>query len=144
MQTADLAKEWLVLQNQFDSYEKYSLMIKLLGVAMLGLAYSLNHLGGFLLWLLAILWLQDAIWKTFQSRIDTRLLQVERFLSSGQKLAYIDGKAYQYNTLYAQERPSTGMLIWHYLRQALRPTVAFPYAPLMLVLGLKLLWPTVF
>jgi hypothetical protein len=140
MQKSDLANEWSLLQNQFDSYEKLSLLIKLVSVALLAVAYFSGNLTVFVLFLLLILWLQDAIWKTFQSRIDTRLMQLEGYLSIDQTLETDGSKAYQFNSLYLQDRPSTVGLINEYLRQALRPTIAFPHAMLILLLGYALLF----
>ena len=139
MNVSDLANEWSLLQNQFDSYEKYSLLIKLASVGLLSAAYLSNNLSFFVLLILMILWLQDAIWKTFQSRIDTRLVQLESYLSGKHELESIDGKAYQFNSLYLQNRPSSVGLIVEYLHQAIRPTIAFPHVLLLLMLGFKLI-----
>ncbi|MBV1959732.1 MAG: hypothetical protein KUG53_03245, partial [Pseudomonadales bacterium] len=97
-----------------------------------------NHLSIFILLLLLMVWLQDAIWKTFQSRIDVRLLQLEQYLSSEHPLETRDGKAYQFNSLYLENRPGSIGLVKEYLVQALRPTVAFPHLLLVLALGLIL------
>ncbi|OUS12232.1 hypothetical protein A9Q89_06700 [Gammaproteobacteria bacterium 53_120_T64] len=140
MQTSHLAAEWSLLQNQFDSYEKYSLLIKLSSIVILAAAYFTDHLSIFILCLLFILWLQDAIWKTFQSRIDSRLLQLEAYLSNEHTPQHCDGVAFQFNSLYLQNRPSSAGLIKEYLGQALRPTIAFPHVLLIVSLGLKLLF----
>lgn len=138
MTKSNLAAEWSVLQNQFDSYEKHSLLIKLFSIGVLSTAYFTNHLSAFVLFLLLILWLQDAIWKTFQARIDARLLQLEDYLSSEHALENRDGISFQFNSLYAQNRPSNVGLLKEYLRQSLRPTVAFPHIVLVAILGFYL------
>ena len=140
MQTSDLANEWSLLQNQFDSYEKYSLLIKLVSIGLVSFAYFTHRLHFFVFILLLVLWLQDAIWKTFQSRIETRLLQLESYLSGEPGLERTDGKAYQLNSLYVKVRPGILALIKEYFRQAIRPTVAYPHAVLLLFLGLKILF----
>jgi len=140
MDTSQLTAEWSLLQNQFDSYEKHSLLIKLFSVGILAPAYFTDHLSTFILCLLLILWLQDAIWKTFQSRIDVRLLQLEAYLSNEDNLENPAGKAFQFNSLYLQNRPSSVGLIKEYLSQALRPTIAFPHLLLIVILGFKLLF----
>ncbi|OUS10983.1 hypothetical protein A9Q90_00310 [Gammaproteobacteria bacterium 54_18_T64] len=140
MQTSHLAAEWSLLQKQFDSYEKYSLLIKLANIGVLAVAYFTDHLSAFILCLLLILWLQDAIWKTFQARIDSRLLQLEAYLSNDHTLQHCDGVAFQFNSLYLQNRPSSAGLIKEYFGQALRPTIAFPHLLLIVSLGLKLLF----
>ena len=138
MATSNLSSEWSLLQNQFDSYEKHSLLIKLFSVGVLAAAYFTNHLSVFVLLLLLILWLQDAIWKTFQARIDTRLLQLEDYLSNEHTLENRDGFAFQFNSLYAQNRPSNVGLLKEYLSQSLRPTVAFPHIVLVTLLSFHL------
>lgn len=140
MQTSDLASEWSLLQNQFDSYEKYSLIIKLFSIFILSVAYFTHHLNGFIFLLLLILWLQDAIWKTFQSRIEIRLLQLEGYLSGDQSLDRTDGKAYQFNREYIEARQGVTGLMNEYLRQAIRPTVAYPYIVLLLLLAVAILF----
>ena len=139
MTTSQLTSEWSLLQNQFDSYEKHSLLIKLSSIGVLSTAYFTNHLSVFVLLLLLILWLQDAIWKTFQARIDVRLLQLEDYLSNEHALENRDGIAFQFNSLYAQNRPGNAGLLKEYLSQSLRPTVAFPHIVLVAILALHLL-----
>ena len=139
MTTSHLSSEWSLLQKQFDSYEKYSLLIKLSSIGVLSAAYFTNHLTVFVLLLLLILWLQDAIWKTFQARIDVRLLQLEDYLSNEHALENRDGIAFQFNSLYAQNRPGNVALLKEYLGQSLRPTVAFPHIVLVTISALHLL-----
>ena len=138
MTSSHLASEWSLLQNQFDSYEKHSLFIKLSSIGILAAAYFTNHLSVFVLLLLLILWLQDAIWKTFQARIDARLLQLEDYLSNEHALENHDGIAFQFNSLYAQNRPGNVGLLKEYLGQSLRPTVAFPHIVLVAILAFHL------
>ena len=127
MNESDLAREWSVLQNQYDSYEKCSLIIKLFSVAVLALSYFLNHVGILTVLLLMILWLQDAIWKTFQSRINVRLMEVERGLAENSSQGDAGVRAFQYNSDYALNRPGLFGLIREYLKHAVRPTVAYPH-----------------
>ena len=140
MQKSDFTNEWCLLQNQFDSYEKYSLTIKLFAITLLSTAFILNTLTIFILILLIILWVQDAIWKTFQSRIETRLLQLEKDIANEHSSANKTKKAYQFNSLYLLNRPSNIALINEYLRQAIRPTIAFPHIFLLLLLSFKLIF----
>ena len=138
MRESGLATEWSLLQNQYDSYEKYSLLIKLFGVGVVTVAHIAEALGCLVGLLLMVLWLQDGIWKTFQSRIEVRLLELEGALEIAQqhKLenASTEEPAYQFNSRYLQQRPSTVGLLREYGSQALRPTVAFPYAVLLVIL----------
>ena len=143
MTKADLSNEWMLLQNQYDSYEKYSLMIKLVAMVVFYFAHISEKIGWIVLILLAIFWLQDAIWKTFQSRIELRLLAVEEALSGAQSDNLSNRQsddsnksfvAYQFNTDFLSKRPSQIGLIKEYFMQALRPTVAFPYCVLIALL----------
>lgn len=134
MTQTDLSNEWMLLQNQYDSYEKYSLVIKLLAMVMFYFAHVSEKVGWIILFLLAVFWLQDAIWKTFQSRIELRLLALEEALSDRQTDLNNDFVAYQFNRIFLAKRPSQLGLIKEYLRQSIRPTVAFPYVILIALL----------
>lgn len=123
MTSAALHSEWTLLQNQFDSYEKFSLVIKLVSLVVFSCVYIAGQMSWVLLVILAALWLQDAIWKTFQSRIESRLLLVEDWIA---QQAY--SQACQFNRQFAQSRLSGLGLIKEYLKQALRPTTAFLHA----------------
>ena len=137
-ETQGLETEWLLLQNQFDAYEKYSLVIKLVSVIVLCAFYWLNSVTAFAVMILLILWLQDAIWKTFQSRITPRLLMLEQAMrvEHTQEKAAEDNPTVlpcQFNSQYALSRPSQRGLIKEYGLQALRPTVAFPHGVLVVL-----------
>jgi hypothetical protein len=72
----------MTLQNQFDAFETLSLAIKLVSVLVATLfVFELKH-PEIIVELNSTCWLQDAIWKTFQSRFADRLLELESELSS--------------------------------------------------------------
>ena len=120
-----LSLEWQTLQNQFDSYEKYSLIIKLVAVLLTAIALLTQLPVLFAIALIGVLWLQDGIWKTFQGRFEQRLLQIEAEIrESG---ATTDC---QFNSAYQAKANSGGALIAEYIKQSLRPTVMFPYVVL--------------
>ncbi len=129
MEKNEFKTEWCLLQNQFDSYEKHSLYIKLLSIIVLLSAEISNVMGVFVVLVLVVLWLQDAIWKTFQSRIELRLLQIEKYISEES-----EESAFQFNSEYHSVRLSGLSLINEYVRQSIRPTVAFPHIVLILIL----------
>ncbi len=120
---AALQQEWLLLQKQHEQFELATLAIKLLALGVTALAPLLPAQ---LLAFLALLWLQDAISKTFQARLGERLLRVEAALRSG------EGAAMQLHSEWQAARPGIAALLGAYLRSACRPTVAFPYPLLML------------
>ncbi|MCW8944044.1 MAG: hypothetical protein OQL27_04660 [Sedimenticola sp.] len=128
MEKQELKTEWCLLQNQFDCYEKHSLYIKLLSVIVLVAAEISDVITLFIVMLLMVLWLQDAIWKTFQSRIETRLLQVEKYIAEQS-----EERAFQFNSDYQRIRLNGLSLVNEYALQSIRPTVAFPHIVLILV-----------
>lgn len=132
MQTNDAAaREWAVLQPLYERYEFGALAIKLTAVVLLfgGIVIELH--GTWLLLLLAVLWLQEGIFKTYQARLGERLLAIERGIAAG-------GTAHAF-TLHsgwlAQRKGAVG-LVREYLVSAIRPTVAFPYLVLLALVWL--------
>lgn len=132
MDKSDLQQEWLLLQRQYDEYEKCTLWIKLAALVALGSCYFAHQTGRTLLVILLCLWTLEAIWKTYQSRIGLRLETIERGL-----LAESPPAAMQFNSQWLANRPSTSGLIYEYAKQGLKPTVAFPHAIFVL---LSLYW----
>lgn len=129
MKRNEIESEWCLLQNQFESYEKHSLYIKLVSILVLLSAELSGVINIYVILILAVLWLQDSIWKTFQSRIEPRLMKIEKSISQGN-----DESGFQFNTEYQKNSLSGIALIIEYVRQAVRPTVAFPHLVLILIL----------
>jgi hypothetical protein len=119
-----LQQEWLALQSQHERYEALALGVKLVAFATVVVVPD-NTLA---IALLALLWLQEAVLKTFQGRLGERLLVVEAGLKSGAGVA-----AMQLHSDWLVSRPRGAGLLLQYLRSALRPTVALPYPLLMLL-----------
>lgn len=138
-QVAFLAQEWCVLQNNCEAHEKNALSIKLAGLVF--------GLGGFAtgapvyLILIAVLlcWGQEAIVRTWQGRLEDRLLIVEACLARADETGNF---AMQLHTNWRSQRSSGTHLVLGYMRHAVRPTVAFPYLPLLLLgaMGVVLQW----
>lgn len=118
--------EWATLQNNHERYETNSLLIKLAAIGLfLGcLALSLGVLTTGLLML--VLWVQEGIFRTSQSRIGERILRIEQLLRQGSP-AYAP---YQLHSEWLAARPGFGGLLAEYGKSMLRPTVAFPYVVL--------------
>jgi len=119
-----LHQEWLALQSQHERYEVLALGVKLAGFAVV--FFAPDPLRAVLL--LALLWLQEAVLKTFQGRLGDRLLVIEPALKSG-----ADAAAMQLHSDWLATRPRGLGLVLQYLQSALRPTVALPYPLLMAV-----------
>ena len=128
MNMKELGTEWCLLQNQFDSYEKHSLYIKLLSIVVLLIAEVTGQINGYIVLILLVLWLQDGIWKTFQSRTEIRLLQIEKYIAEKS-----EENAFQFNTAYDEASLNGLSLVGEYARQSIRPTVAFPHVALILI-----------
>lgn len=131
MQTDDFTlhqHEWMTLQNQSDSYEKFSLLIKLLNVVLACLLLFSLDVGMWTLFIVAIMWLQDGIWKTYQERINQRILAIEAALLTNE--ADIKHEAFipmQFNRTWLANRQSAKGLVAEYITTALKPTVAYPH-----------------
>lgn len=123
-------KEWATLQHQHEAYERSSLWIKLLAVALVAAAAWLALSAPLLAGLLLVLWAQEAIMKTWQARLGARLQVVEAALGSP---ASSTALPCQLHTQWQAQRAGALGLLREYALSALRPTVAFPYAVLLLV-----------
>ncbi|NTV69657.1 MAG: hypothetical protein HGA71_05860 [Azonexaceae bacterium] len=126
-----LGKEWQTLQDNHEEHERNALFIKLacLSLCAAGLATGLP-----LFWIsftVLICWIQEGIFKTYQSRLADRLLAVERLLIQ----ANAAPPAMHLHTDWLASRPGGSALLGGYLISAIRPTVAFPYLPILLMLG---------
>ena len=130
-----IQQEWVVLQTQYDAYEKHALYIKLASILICSLLLFHTGLDVLVPFLVLVLWVSEAIWKTFQSRIESRLLTVEKAIQEQQGY-----KAMQYNSAWQEVRPSLFGLIKEYAAHLCKPTVAFPHVVLVLVTG----WLVVF
>lgn len=129
-ETSTLAHEWATLQNNHEQYEKNGLLIKLAGMALFAfsLAWGLN--AAVTVALILVLWVQEGIIRTSQSRLGDRLLRVEQLLRQESPHA---AHACQLHTEWLAARPGFGGLLAEYAKSMLRPTVAFPYAVLILL-----------
>ena len=125
-----LTQVWITLQNNFEQYEKWCLGIKLLAIVLAG-----TGMAGMLPWpgvvaLLLVLWLQEGILRTSQSRLGAHLLQLEQ----RKKLhAHAEEDALLLHTEWLAKRPAASGLVIEYMRNALRPTVAYPYVILVML-----------
>lgn len=125
-----LQQEWHTLQNHHEQHERNALLIKLAAVALAAaspLALPIWSAASLLL----VLWLQEGILRTSQSRLGERILRIEQALRAAAPAA-----ACQLHSEWLAGRPGTAGLLAEYVKNALRPTVAFPYVPLLLLTGL--------
>jgi len=129
----EFKNEWGILHSNIEKYERYSLLIKLTAVitGILTLAFWNN------IWLtvffILILWLQDGIWKTFQRRLEERILFIEKEM---QNQAETQEQAYQFYTQWQNKRQGIVGLVKEYLANSLKPTVAYPYTILLVLFSI--------
>ena len=127
-----LSQEWMVLHNDIEKYERYSLLIKLASLFIVLFAFAFDISAIIAVLLIAIIWLQDGIWKTFQSRMSDRILLVERYIKQ-QANDDRDEIGFQYYSDWEKTPRTTSILVKEYMKNALRPTVAYPHAFFLLM-----------
>jgi len=135
---ADLVQEWLKLHGCHESYERYALIIKLLAVTLTTLLIVFAQSYLVILLVLAVLWLQEGIWKTYQSRISVRIELIEHALMQikleNENLTNKSGmSAFQFYSQWNENRSGSIALIKEYFLNSIKPTVIYPYLPLMVM-----------
>jgi hypothetical protein len=123
-----LGQEWVTLQNNYEQYEKVGLLIKLFAIALSALGFALALHEVVISALLLVLWLQEGIFRTYQARLGGRILRLEQGVKMGETVAY------QLHSEWLASRPGMFGLLAEYGASALRPTVAFPYAALLVLI----------
>ena len=125
-----LAQEWTTLQNNHESHERSALLIKLVAVALFSGVWlgGLDPLG--VCALMLILWFQEAVLKTWQNRLASRLIALEAIFQRGPTRC---DHPYQLHSQWLAQRAGLAGLLVEYGHSAFRPTVAFPYAALLLL-----------
>lgn len=120
-----LRMEWHTLQNNYEQYEKSGLFIKLTCIVLFAIGFTMSVSGFWISALVLLLWVQEAIFRTYQARLGVRLLRVEAMLKQGAEAR--TGDAFQLHTEWLSGRPNFTGLLTEYGMSACRPTVAFPY-----------------
>lgn len=132
-----LGREWITLQDNHEQYEKGCLLIKLFAIALcaVGFMFALHEV--VMVLLLLVVWLQEGIFRTSQARLGARIMRVEHALNNADS---DDGSgaivAFQLHSEWHAARPGGLGLLYEYVSNALRPTVAFPYVALLLLIVL--------
>ena len=124
--------EWSILHQDIEKYERYALLIKLFSVliCLLTFAYELSTWLAILF--ILILWLQNGIWQTFQGRLEYRILFIEQQL---QNKSNSDEMGFQLYTQFQGQRLGVVGLVKEYTINSLKPTVAYPFVVLVVVIG---------
>jgi len=129
----NLNEEWVVLHADIEKYERFSLLIKLTNLLVLIISFATQLPMMFVLLISGLIWLQDGIWKTFQFRMNERILVLENdinntFIGSTEK------PQFQFYSEWEKNPKSFSALISEYLRNSLRPTVAYPHVIIIMIL----------
>jgi hypothetical protein len=124
-----LSQEWTTLQDNHERYETGGLLLKLAGVAIWGVGMAWGRHELLVNLLVLILWIQEGVYRTFQARLGVRILRIEALLGRDDA----EGAAFQLHSEWLANRPGVAGLLAEYGKSALRPTVAFPYAVLLLI-----------
>lgn len=134
--TALLSQEWTTLHNNYEQYEKGGLFIKLVGVVLtfVGLVLDLNAV--LLAAMVALLWMQEGIFRTFQARLGQRILRVEELIRQG---GAEQAHSFQLHSEWLASRKNGLALLGEYVGSACRPTVAFPHVVLLFFFAIQLL-----
>ncbi len=138
-----LAAEWTQLLQQSDQYERNALYLKFLAIALVGWAFVTTAPGLGVLAIVGICWVSEGVLKTFQSRTDARILQLERAIRQEEtEENKVDEMIVpmQFFSDWERLRPSSIGLVKDYLLNALRPTVAFVYFALIVVIAVSKWW----
>jgi len=137
-----LGQEWRTLQHDCERYEYAALGIKVVAVVLFFAGTAWAPVAEQAPWLLGlvllVLWLQEGIVKTYQARLAQRLLEVEQLLLAD-AARDAPGGAFQLHSRWLASRKGLAGLLVEYLASACRPTVAFPYAVLLLALVVRAL-----
>jgi len=130
---SDLQQEWAIIHHDIEKYEKFSLLIKLFSIliSVIVIAFHVEVLLS--LAFICILWLQDGIWTTFQNRMQTRIVIIEKGLRQQDGNTH---QAYQLYTQWQEQRKGGLAVMTEYITNSIKPTVSYPYVALI---GLMLL-----
>lgn len=127
--TTALQQEWNTLHGDIERYEKLALLIKLCAMVVFALGIGLNLHPVNTGFLLLVAWLQNGIWNTFQGRLESRITCVEAAIKHGEQ-----SEAMQLYSQWNIERPGLVGMVTQYVKSSLRPTVAYPYVLLIVLL----------
>ena len=124
-----LHTEWATLQQDHEHHERCAVGIKIAAVALTAGAALFGFPFELAAPLTVIVWVIEAMLRTVQGRLGQRLLKVETLIADGAS----EYAACQLHTEWQATRPGAVGLLMEYATSALKPTVAFPHALLLLL-----------
>ena len=132
--TSAFGHEWAILQNNHEQYERTSLLIKLGNIALFVVCLTLSLDVVVSLLLMLLMWIQESVFRTSQSRLGLRIVRIEELLARDTPAA---SPPYQLHSEWLATRPGFTGLLGEYGRNMVRPTVAFPH---IVLLGITMVW----
>ncbi|BCG62757.1 MAG: hypothetical protein methR_P0407 [Methyloprofundus sp.] len=127
-----LQNEWNILHQDIEKYARFSLLIKLFSVLVCLLAFTYQLSAWLAILFILILWLQNGIWQTFQARLEKRILFIEQQIQSSTNS---DDMAFQLYSQFQEQRLGAVGLVKEYCINSLKPTIAYPFVLLVVVVG---------
>ena len=125
-----MSHEWTALQRGFEQYEHSALITKLVAVAVCVVA-AFAAIDPLVVGAVTILlWMQEAISRTSQARIGSRLLKIETIIGANKNGTFFP---FQLHTEWDNSRGNNMTLIKEYAINGLRPTVAYLYVALVVI-----------
>lgn len=131
-EVSPLQSEWIALQHDHEMHERTAVAIKVAAVVLCGLATWIAMPLFASIPLLLVLWAIESVARTVQARLGDRLLRLETLISEAAPAS----AAFRLHSEWLAGRPGLSGLLREYARAAIRPTVAFPYAPLLILMTL--------
>lgn len=122
--------EWTTLQQDHERHERCAIGVKLAAVALAVFCMLFTFPLELAAPLLAVVWVTEAMLRTVQGRLGARLLKIEGLIAEGADA----GAAFRLHREWQAGRPGALGLLAEYASAALKPTVAFPHALLLLML----------
>ena len=123
-------QEWMTLHHDFEKYEQFALIIKLVCVIISVVCLTVFIDTLFSIILILTLWLQEGIWKTYQARIGARILVIEQQML---KATNDEPHRFQFYSEWEKNRPGMFGLMMEYIKNSFRPTVIYPYKILIVI-----------
>ena len=135
--SSSLNQQWHTLHGSIESYEQYALIIKLVSITLTVVSFTSSLTTLLTFFFLSILWLQEGIWKTYQARLNDAIINLESLREENKFDKEENSASINNLPLYSQwqkNRPGSVKLIKDYINNALKPTVVFPYLPLIIII----------
>ncbi len=129
-ESSALGLEWTTLQHNHEACERNALLVKLCAVVLFAAGIALSFSTAVAMLITFVLWVQEAMTRTTQARLATRLLHVEHMFKLDPT---DDGGAFQLHSDWLASRAGFSGLLGEYATNAMRPTVAFAYAALLMM-----------